>query len=146
MKRSPNAGFSLVELLLVVTIVGIIASIAIPYYYRARQAAEGAATIAHLSVIRSTQATHYSQKVRYGRMDEIASIHGSLGTTSGTTIVQRGNFRYELDPTTVTDAQLKSNYRIVATKVSDNSIPYVYVLTQNGQICQTDPVVRCVGN
>lgn len=56
MKRQCNSGFTLVELLLVVTVIGILSSIAIPLVARARTAAMEASTIASLRAIHMAQA------------------------------------------------------------------------------------------
>ena len=46
--RSDNAGFSLIELLIVVTIIGIIPSIAIPSLLRSKAAANEAVAIGYM--------------------------------------------------------------------------------------------------
>ena len=66
-------GFSLVELLIVVAIIGIIAAIAIPSLLAARRAANESAAIGNLRTIGSAEATYFSQRGRYGTFANLTS-------------------------------------------------------------------------
>lgn len=55
-----NAGFSLIELLIVATIVGILCAIAVPNLLSSKRAANEASALATLRVISSGQATYQS--------------------------------------------------------------------------------------
>lgn len=66
-------GFSLVELLIVVAIIGIIAAIAIPSLLAARRAANESAAIGNLRTIGSAEATYFSQRGRYGSFAELTA-------------------------------------------------------------------------
>ena len=56
-KLSKRAGFTLVEIMIVVAIIGLLAAIAIPNFIKARQASQRAACVANLRTIDGAKAT-----------------------------------------------------------------------------------------
>lgn len=73
MKKHPTSqkGFSLIELLIVVAIIGIIASIAVPYLESARQATKSASAVNSMRTINSSQASFRAATGRYGTLVEL---------------------------------------------------------------------------
>jgi prepilin-type N-terminal cleavage/methylation domain-containing protein len=138
--NNKQKGFSLIELLVVVTIVAIIAALAVPFLKKAVYAAENGAVFATIRIMSSGQVTHYTQKQRYARLDELNAQMGDVfGTTSGNTILRK-NFTFTMSPTSPTDAELKDNFTILASKTTDiYDLPYVISLSADGEIVQIIP-------
>ena len=85
-------GFSLVELLIVVAIIGIIAAIAIPSLLSARMAANESAAIGTLRTVGSAEATSLSLNGTYANLSTMAGnsfLDGQM--TNG---VQRDNYTF----------------------------------------------------
>jgi prepilin-type N-terminal cleavage/methylation domain-containing protein len=140
-KQQRHAGFSLIELLIVVVVIGIIAAIAVPSLQKAIWASENGSAVAALRTISSTQAMYYQQHSRWGRLTEINPIlGGSLGTVVDPKIVRR-TYVFEMSPNpSPTDAELADGFTITATRDPGNGdTVYKFELSQTGEIKQILP-------
>lgn len=139
MNKHHESGFSLIELILVVAIIGIIAAVAVPAFQKGLTAAENGSSFATLRSISSTEVNYFSQNGRFGRLTEIQGVlNNGLGTTVGDSVI-RGKYVFEMNPTTPTDAELKNEFTITATRTIAGDITYKYELTHTGEIVQILP-------
>lgn len=66
-------GFTLVELVVVIAILGILAGIAIPRFMDATATARGARLVADMRTIESAESMYYAQKGEYGDVTALKS-------------------------------------------------------------------------
>lgn len=142
MNKNRQDGFSLIELMLVIVILSVISSLAVPALMRAKDSAENQSAFSTLRAISTNEVRFYSQNNRFARLDEInAAQNNALGTITGNTLVS-GRFVYEMDPIggTPTNEDLKDGYKITATRqTSGAETPYVIYVDQTGKITQVMP-------
>lgn len=131
MKDSKEAGFTVIELLLVVVIIGIVSALAVPAFQRALIAAENRNVHATMRTMSSGQATFYSQNQRFARLDELNALNSNaLGTLDGSRMT-RNEFTFEMAPLNPTDAELKDGYSIGAFRTA-GGVSYRFELTNEG--------------
>ena len=70
MKDLNQKGFSLIELLIVVVIMGIISAFSIPYLKKAKYAAENAAIYSTTKIMSKEELNFFVQKSRYARLND----------------------------------------------------------------------------
>lgn len=77
MKRTPTSqqGFSLIELLIVVTIIGIIAALAVTYLRQAKLATQSASAVNSLRTINSAQASYRSATGTFGTLLQLGTAN-----------------------------------------------------------------------
>jgi len=123
-------GFSLLELLIVVAIILIIATIAIPSLLRSRQAANESAAVASVRTMTTAEITYLSSSGgSYGTVAQLVSAGLVDAVFNGT----KGGYNYSVT-TSGTD------YTIIAVPASTNNGRYGYYSVPDGVVrYSTDP-------
>jgi type IV pilus assembly protein PilA len=131
-----NRGFSLLELLIVVAIILIIATIAIPSLLRSRQAANESAAVANLRTINTAQVTYLSSSGGlYGGLTDLQTA--GLIDTSFSSATGKSGYTY-------TVATAVGEYTVTATPTATNSGRYGYYSTPDGVVrWQTATSTNC---
>ncbi len=131
---SNQTGFSLIELLMVVVIIGILTTVGVPSLSKSRDAAEKGAIIAVLRTLHNNQTTYLSQRGRYARLNELnAYFQNAFGTTSGTRINRR-NYMFLMSPTTPSLTSLRNRYSVTAYRNSGGVFTPTFSIAENGKI------------
>ena len=78
MRGNQDEGFTLIELMIVVVVIGILATLAIPKYGSSKQRAARTAGIADLRNLATQEERFYSENGRYGDLNDTASLRFTL--------------------------------------------------------------------
>lgn len=128
-----NKGFTLIELILVVAIIGMLLAVAVPSLTKSRDAADSAVAMMQLRTIHTNQAMFRFSKYRYARLAELNTFAGNnLGRTVGSTLRHR-DFVYLMFPNP-SDSSLRSGYDIIAYRIRSGSVMSHYQMSENGSI------------
>jgi prepilin-type N-terminal cleavage/methylation domain-containing protein len=118
-------GFSLIELLIVVVIIGIIAAIAIPNLLAARRSANEGSAVSSLRTLHGAQMTY---QATHGN-GQYAGTEGTAGDTAG--LVTMAGFGL-IDTVLGSTTGAKSGYAFVGAKITSTSvIPAMFFFSAN---------------
>lgn len=139
-KIKAEQGFSLIELLIVVVIIGLISTIGIPLLRKAKLKSENTAALQTTRVMSQAQINFFASNGRYARLNELNAYNNNLFGKTVLDTIQRGSFSYTLTPAYQTDADLKNNFELLMTRTLESSeLPYVIKISSTGEIVQITP-------
>ena len=134
-----DRGFSLLELLIVVAIILIIATIAIPSLLRSRQAANESAAVANIRTINTAQVTYLASAAGvYGKFSDLVGQGLMDSRWSGTTPTVSG---YVF---TITPGSPASSYTILASP-SGTSGRCSFGSTEDAVVRYSTLITGCLG-
>ena len=115
-QQQSHQGFSLIELLIVVDIILIIASIAIPNFLRAKIASHESSAVSSLRTINTSESAYFSTYgVGYGTFAQLSTPAIPCAATAATACL--------IDP--VLSAGTKSGYAFTAVPIGANNLDFV---------------------
>ncbi len=145
-RRTTQAAFSLVELLVVVAIIGILSAIALPNFMAARRAAEEKAVASVLRTMVVNQQLFYLNPVplppssmtdltrRFARLHELNSYSQNvLGRTVSSSYVDAPGVRYSMLPLWPTTQSLSGRFTIQAAQQNVKS-GFIYQVDESGRV------------
>ncbi|HKP72098.1 MAG TPA: prepilin-type N-terminal cleavage/methylation domain-containing protein [Pyrinomonadaceae bacterium] len=98
--RKNASGFSLIELLIVVAIIGIIAAIAVPNFLNSRQSAYNASAFSSLRLIHIAEIAYRERNSQYGDLNDLKNANLLSDPLLATG--QRSNYTFTINPATLT--------------------------------------------
>jgi prepilin-type N-terminal cleavage/methylation domain-containing protein len=117
-------GFSMIELLIVVTIITLIAAIAIPNLRKARQSAHKASAIQSLRTITTAEHLYKTKFQQYGTLAQLAP-EGTLDNSLS--VGTKGSYSFAISVTTDPPSPDFVHFKVNATPFEDVTLPHFYV-------------------
>jgi prepilin-type N-terminal cleavage/methylation domain-containing protein len=102
-------GFSLIELLIVVAVIGIISAIAVPHFVNSRQAAHNASAFSSLRLIHTAQISYRMRHAQYGDLVALRNANAIEDPLLATGV--RSNYTFVINAATISP----SYYEATAT-------------------------------
>ena len=138
-----QSGFSLVELLIVVAIIGILAAIAAPLLLDAQVTSRRTAAISNMRLMHTAEHNYFTQNSRYANLSDLNTFQGGgLGTMATATELTSNGYSYQMVPPTPSATSLATDFAIEANGLGRDNTPIKYMVSTNGTMQQLLPVSR----
>jgi prepilin-type N-terminal cleavage/methylation domain-containing protein len=138
-----QTGFSLVELLLVIAIIGILAAVAAPILHDARVASKRASAVSNLRLMYTAEHNYFLQNSRYANLTELNTFQGGgLGAMTSATALFSNGFTYQMVPPTPTTTSLQTSFTIESNGFTSDGSPAKYMVGANGTLEEVLPTAR----
>jgi len=138
-KRRAQAGFSLIELLIVIAIILIILAVALPKLTSARRYAQEMAAVKAITTIHTAETQYYSQYGQYATsLTQLGPPTSGNPGANGAELIdkelaggEKGHFKFTLQPA-------QSGYALTVVPTDTSSGGHTYFSDQNMAIHQHD--------
>lgn len=138
-----QTGFSLVELLLVVAIIGILAAVAAPVLQDARVSSKRAAAVSNLRLMYTAEHNFYMQNSRYANLTDLNAFQGGgLGSMASDTTLSSNGFTYQMVPPAPSSTSLQLSFTIESDGYTSDGSPAKYMVGANGTLQEVLPSSR----
>lgn len=142
-KQSIQTGFSLVELLLVVAIIGILAAVVAPLLLDARVSSQRATAIANLRLMYTAEHNYFMQNSRYATLSELNTFQGGgLGAMTSATALASNSYTYQMVPPAPSTTSLQTTFTIESNGFTSTGSPAKYMVGTNGTLQEVLPSSR----
>ena len=130
---SRSSGFTLIELIVVVAILGILATIAIPNFTKLSTKSRRAEAFESLHALSVAQLAYFTEQGSYAPNFDLLGFQIEGGVRIDATTIQGQHYTYTLAPLAL-NGNPNGNYRATATGDIDASDPFLDVVVIENQL------------